>query len=82
MQCVTPDKLTGFFWYVFVYVESIFVVELMLIVRSFRDILDTVLRGGRRLVKTGTSGGVTSMVVMLWDTSGLGRLVVVLSGGG
>jgi len=47
MQCVTPDKLTGFFWYVFVYVESIFVVELMLRARRFRDILDTGLLGGK-----------------------------------
>merc|ERR1712228_684967 len=35
--------------------ESIFVVELMLIGKEFRDILDTVVRGGI-LVKIGTNG--------------------------
>jgi len=79
MQCVTPDKLTGFFWYVFVEVESIFVVELMLMVSSL-EIYWILFYLVGRLVKIGTNGVVTSMVVMLWDTSGLGRLVVVLVG--
>jgi len=46
MQCLTPDKLTGFFSDVVCVCESIFVVELMLMVRKFRDILDTIVRGG------------------------------------
>ena len=46
MQCLTPDKLTSFFGNVVGVCESIFVVELMLMVRRFRDILDTIVRGG------------------------------------
>jgi len=62
MQCLTPDKLTGFFSYVVVVCESIFVVELMSVVRRFRDILDTIVRGGG-LVKIGANG-----LLCLWSS--------------